>query len=325
LIVPSVHGAIWSERENMTAAVVSTGRWLAADGDPKRAIVRVLGFAIVLAGGIALFRESLIALLNAIAVNAALKPALVATLATAGTTAVGALPVLFARRISGKTEASLLGFGAGVMLAATAFSLLVPGIAAATDLTSSRLASVTLVSVATALGALLMLALDRVLPHEHFIKGVEGARGKELKRIWLFVGAITLHNLPEGLAVGVGFGGGDIASGVPLAVGIAVQNIPEGLVVAVALAAARYSPIYAVSIAAVTGLVEPIGGLFGAGAIGLSQPMLPWGMGFAAGAMLYVVSHEIIPESHRKGHEHHATVGLMAGFILMMSLDTALA
>ena len=170
-----------------------------------------------------------------------------------------------------------------------------------------------------------MLALDRVLPHEHFVKGVEGARSREMKRIWLFVAAIALHNLPEGLAVGVGFAGGDPASGVPLALGLAAQNIPEGLVVAVALAAARYSPGYAVFIAAATGLVDPVGGLLGAGVIALSQSLLPWGMGFAAGAMLYVVSHEIIPESHRKGHERHATAGLIAGFILMMSLDTSLA
>jgi ZIP family zinc transporter len=219
----------------------------------------------------------------------------------------------------------MLGFGAGVMLAATAFSLVVPGIEAAATLTGSRFASVAIVALALGLGGVVMLAMDRALPHEHFVKGVEGGRARQMRRIWLFVAAITLHNLPEGIAVGVGFGAGDLSNGIPLALGIAVQNIPEGLVVAVALVAAGYSPRFGAAIAALTGLVEPVGGLLGAGIVGFSEAMLPWGLGFAAGAMLFVVSHEIIPESHRRGHEQHATLGLIAGFVLMMSLDTALS
>jgi ZIP family zinc transporter len=136
--------------------------------------------------------------------------------------------------------------------------------------------------------------------------------------------AITLHNLPEGLAVGVGFGTHGVASGSALALGIGVQNIPEGLVVALALVAAGYSRVFAASIAFASGLVEPVGGLLGAALLSVSQFMLPWGLAFAAGAMLFVVSHEIIPESHRKGHEREATIGLLAGFVVMMMLDTAL-
>jgi ZIP family zinc transporter len=309
----------------MNAAILSARRWLDADGNAVRRGQRLLAFLVAAAGLAAMTGEGLATFWRWLTSNPALMPALVATAATAAATGAGALPVLAARRLSRRAESSMRGFGAGVMLAATAFSLVVPGIEAAATLTGSRVVSVSIVAMALAVGALGMLVLDRALPHEHFVKGVEGARSRELKRIWLFVAAIALHNLPEGLAVGVGFGGGNIANGVPLAIGIAIQNIPEGLVVAVALAAARYSPAYAAAIAAATGLLEPVGGLLGAGLVGASAAMLPWGLGFAAGAMLYVVSHEIIPESHRKGHEHHATAGLITGFALMMSLDTALA
>jgi ZIP family zinc transporter len=309
----------------MTAAVLSARRWLAADGDPARRAQRTIGFLVVAAGLAAMTGEALGTFYRWIGSNPAVAPALIATAVTATATALGALPVLAARGLSHRVESSLLGFGAGVMLAATAFSLVVPGIESATVLSGGRFAAVAIVGVALALGGLTMLALDRAVPHEHFVKGVEGGRAKELKRIWLFVAAIALHNVPEGLAVGVGFGGGDVSNGIPLAFGIAVQNIPEGLVVAVALVAAGYAPWFGAAVAALTGLLEPLGGLFGAGVLGISETVLPWGLGFAAGAMLFVVSHEIIPESHRKGHERHATLGLITGFVLMMSLDTTLS
>ena len=136
--------------------------------------------------------------------------------------------------------------------------------------------------------------------------------------------AITLHNLPEGLAIGVGYAGNDPLRGTALATGIAIQDIPEGLVVAVALMAAGYKRAFAVALGMLSGLVEPLGAVLGAAVVGWSAALLPWGLGFAAGAMLFVISHEIIPESHRKGHEVHATGGLMLGFVLMMLLDTAL-
>jgi len=163
-----------------------------------------------------------------------------------------------------------------------------------------------------------------LVPHEHFFKGHEGIEIRSLKRVWLFIFAIAIHNFPEGLAVGVGFGGGDIINGITLATGIGLQNMPEGLVVALALIAHRYSLKKSFLIALATGLVEPIGGLLGAGIISFSQPLLPWGLAFAAGAMLFVISNEIIPESHRKGFANEATFGLMVGFVIMLFLEVAL-
>ncbi|MEN6125005.1 ZIP family metal transporter [Bordetella pertussis] len=169
-----------------------------------------------------------------------------------------------------------------------------------------------------------LLASDRLLPHEHFIKGKEGRASRTLRRTWLFVFAIMLHNVPEGLAIGVGYAGSDSLRGAALATGIAIQDVPEGLVVALALLAAGYSRAFSVALGMLSGLVEPLGAIVGAAVVGWSAAMLPWGLGFAAGAMLFVISHEIIPESHRKGHEVPATAGLMLGFVLMMLLDTAL-
>ena len=208
----------------------------------------------------------------------------------------------------------MLGFAAGVMLAASSFSLLVPAI---------DLGGVWITSVALALGAATIHIIDRFAPHEHFISGSEGPSSK-LSRLWLFIIAVTIHNFPEGMAVGVGFGGGDIANGISLAIGIGLQNIPEGLVVALALVALKYKLIKAFLIALATGLVEPIGGLLGAGVVSVFEPILPWGLAFAAGAMLFVISDEIIPESHRKGFAKQATFGLMIGFVIMLFLDVTL-
>lgn len=239
-------------------------------------------------------------------------------------TALGALPLLFIKRVSDKTRDGMLGFGAGVMLAASCFSLILPGIDAAQALTGSKTQAALIVAAGLGAGALFLFLSHNLIPHEHFVKGPEGVSSARLKQIWLFVGAVTLHNFPEGLAVGVGFGGGDFAQGGALALGIGLQNMPEGLVVALALLATGYSRARAFGVALVSGLVEPIGGVFGAGVMTLAQPFLPWALAFAAGAMLFVVSHEIIPESHRNGHESHATAGVLGGFAVMMVLDIAL-
>ncbi|BAC92221.1 ZIP family metal transporter [Gloeobacter violaceus] len=241
-------------------------------------------------------------------------------------TAVGALPVLFARKLSQKTQSILLGFGGGVMLAASAFSLIVPGTDIAVKQGYSRPVAALIMAVGILLGGLFLWLANRYFPHEHFIKGPEGANPspERLKRIWLFVGAIALHNFPEGMAVGVSFGGGSIAEGLPVAVGIGLQNMPEGLVVAVALLGQGYSVGYALWVTLLSGLVEPIGGLLGASVVSVSQAILPWGMAFAAGAMLFVISDEIIPESHRQGFDLEGTVGVMVGFVVMMFLDIAL-
>ncbi|WP_083537873.1 ZIP family metal transporter [Pseudoxanthomonas mexicana] len=243
-------------------------------------------------------------------------------------TALGAMPVLFSQRLSDRTQDTLLGFGAGVMLAACAFSLIMPGLAAAQRTTmfgGGEAAASAVIGLAILLGGTVMMSLDRLLPHEHFIKGREGQTSEKLRRTWLFVFAIALHNLPEGLAIGVGYAGNEgVARANALAIGIALQDVPEGLVVAVALLSAGYKRWLSVFIGAASGLVEPVGAVLGASVAAHSQMLLPWGLGFAAGAMLFVISHEIIPESHRKGHESFATTGLMIGFVLMMVLDTAL-
>lgn len=247
-------------------------------------------------------------------------------LATALATAIGTLPVLFAQRISERTQDTMFGFGAGVMLAASAFSLIVPGIAAAHGQSGSAWHASTVVGLAVLLGAGSLLLIERMLPHEHFIKGVEGRPSlNKLRRTWLFVFAITLHNLPEGLAVGVSYAGIGLIPASALTLGIAIQNVAEGLLIAVALFSTGYSRVFAVVLGMLSGLVEPIGALMGAAVVHTSALLLPWGLGFAAGAMLFVVSHEIIPESHRQGHEAWATGGLILGFVLMMVLGTALS
>lgn len=244
----------------------------------------------------------------------------VASLLAGAATGVGALPVLFTRNISQRGQDIMMGFGAGVMLAATSFSLIVPAVEAA----GGGWGGAFVVAGGMMLGGLFLFLSDKYSPHEHFIKGPEGADAGKLKRIWLFIIAITLHNFPEGLAVGVGFGGGDVQNGVALAIGIGLQNMPEGLVVALALLTLKYSMGQALGIALLTGLVEPLGGILGAGVVSVALPLLPWGLAFAAGAMLFVVSDEIIPESHRKGFEKQATFGVMLGFVIMMLLDIGL-
>jgi len=174
------------------------------------------------------------------------------------------------------------------------------------------------------LGALFLLLADKALPHEHPGAGRHGPGWMQLRHVWLMVFAIALHNFPEGMAIGVGFSGGDTSVGIPLAAAIAIQDIPEGLVVAVALRTVAYTPWRAAAIAALTGLAEPLGAIVGVALTSGFAPLYPAGLGFAAGAMIWVVSHEIIPETHRKGHEQAATLGLIGGFVVMMLLDTAL-
>ena len=239
-------------------------------------------------------------------------------------TTAGALPALFIHGISQKTEAAMLGFAAGMMLAASAFSLLLPGIEAGEQLTGDRGSGVAIVVLGMALGVMLMLGLDKFTPHEHARTGPCGPGHQACKQVWLFVFAIALHNLPEGMAIGVSFAGGDLSVGIPLTSAIAIQDIPEGLAVALAIIAAGYKPLLAVGIAIISGLLEPLGALIG---VTLSSGMVaayPMGLGLAAGAMLFVVSHEVIPETHRNGYQTTATLGLMVGFALMMTLDTAL-
>lgn len=253
-----------------------------------------------------------------------LRLAMLGGLAGFGATALGALAGVVLRRLSARAEDSLLGFAAGMMLAASSFSLILPGLAAAKEMTGSGALGALTVTGGMALGVLLMLGLDRFTPHEHDSSGPCGPGCERIGRVWLFVLAITLHNLPEGMAIGVSFAQGDMGVGLPLTGAIAIQDIPEGLAVVMALRAAGVKAWPAVLLAGASGLMEPLGSLFGAGIAGGLALAYPVGLGLAAGAMIFVVSHEVIPETHRNGHQTSATLGLMAGFAVMMFLDTAL-
>ncbi len=239
----------------------------------------------------------------------------VASLAAGLATGVGALPVLFTKKVSDRLLDVMLGFSAGVMLAATSFSLIIPAI----DLSGVWVAVLGIV-----LGALALHLIDRLIPHFHPALGAEGPPSR-LSRVWLFALAITIHNFPEGLAVGVSFGSGEIAAGLVVAMAIGLQNMPEGLAVALPLLREGYSKRRSLWYGTLTGLVEPVGGLLGAALVSIFHSILPLALAFAAGAMLFVVSDEVIPESHRKGFEREATFGLVAGFVIMMLLDCLFA
>ncbi|TVQ10104.1 MAG: ZIP family metal transporter [Leptolyngbya sp. DLM2.Bin27] len=239
-------------------------------------------------------------------------------------TSLGALPVLLPFKPSERTQGVLLGIGGGMMLAATSFSLILPGTDAAIALGYPGPIAALVMVTGVLLGGAFLWGANNLFPHEHFFKGTEGPEAQNITRIWLFVIAIALHNFPEGLAVGVGFGGGERAGAIALAIGIALQNIPEGFVVAIALRDLSYAPLYAFTIASLTGLIEPLGGLAGAAVVTVAQAALPWAMGFAAGAMLFVIVDEIIPDIDRKAFGQRGTVGLMGGFVVMMFLDIAL-
>ena len=253
-----------------------------------------------------------------------LRLAMLGGMAGFAATAVGALAGVTLRQLSQRAEDSLLGFAAGMMLAASSFSLILPGLAAAKEMTGSGVLGALTVVGGMALGVLLMLGLDRFTPHEHESSGPCGPGCERIGRVWLFVLAITLHNLPEGMAIGVSFAQGDMGVGLPLTSAIAIQDIPEGLAVVMALRAAGVGAWPAVLMAGASGLMEPLGSLFGAGIAGGLALAYPVGLGLAAGAMIFVVSHEVIPETHRNGHQTSATLGLMAGFAVMMFLDTAM-
>jgi ZIP family zinc transporter len=236
-------------------------------------------------------------------------------------TGVGALPALFLKEISPRLFSSMLGAAAGVMLAATAFSLLVPGIDFGNLIWPGK--AVWVVSAGMLVGALFLHFADKNLPHLH-MESVADSSLDSLQKISLFIVAITIHNFPEGMSVGVSFGGGDVKNGLVLTLAIALQNLPEGLAVALPLVGLGYNKWKAVGIATLTGLVEPVGGFLGITMVSLFSSILPVAMGFAAGAMLFVISEEIIPETHANGRSRYATFSLMIGFIVMMILDRLL-
>jgi len=228
-------------------------------------------------------------------------------------TGLGAIPVLVLRRPQERLMAPMLGLAGGMMLAASLFSLLVPAVQ---NVTASSAPLILGLATALALlaGAALMHWMDRRTEHSH-VESVDS--GRALPQVGLVVAAIALHNVPEGLAVGVA-----AASGVDhgMTLGIAIQNVPEGWIVASAMLILGAAPICAALMALGTGLVEPVGGLFGVIASSIAGAALPLALDTAAGAMLWVVSHELIPASHRPGREAAGTAGLLAGFAVMTTL-----
>ena len=244
----------------------------------------------------------------------------------------GASLVFVWRDPSERSLDGALGFAAGVMLAASFTSLIIPGIETYAN------GDPVPVLLGVALGALFLDRADALVPHAHYL--VSGKRradaaspGRDLPvdderfaGVVLFVLAITLHNMPEGLAVGVGFGSGDLATAIPLMLAIGIQNVPEGLAVSVAaINAGLDRRTYAVFAGIRSGVVEIPLAILGAYAVGAVSSLLPYAMGFAAGAMLFVISDEIVPETHTRGNERVATLGTLAGVIVMLYLDIALA
>ena len=289
----------------------------------RRHALIAAGLGIALLGVAGLLLQSLMQVMDDNAVPA-LRYALLGGAAGFAATALGALPALVLRGIPQKMEDVMLGFAAGMMMAASAFSLLLPGLGAGEDILGSKGAGAAAVVFGMALGVLLMLGLDEFTPHEHDNGGPCGPGYERCGRVWLFVFAIALHNLPEGMAIGVSFSQGDMSVGLPLTTAIALQDIPEGLAVALAVRSAGFSAMTAVLVSAGSGLLEPLGSLLGVGLSSGLAVAYPIGLGLAAGAMLFVVSHEVIPETHRNGHQTPATIGLMVGFAVMMVLDTTL-
>lgn len=250
------------------------------------------------------------------------------TIAGFGATTLGAIPVFFLRRLNEKLNNNLLSFAAGVMLAATVFSLLLPSIEISKKQGATTTSAVLQTIVFLFLGGFILWLINEFVPHQHFGgKGTDGKNldNRKLRKIWLFVIAIAIHNFPEGLSVGVANSTGVFGVGLGATLGIGLQNIPEGLSVAVALQSQGYSKRYAFGVSALTGIVEIFGGIFGASVLLISAHVLPWALAFAAGAMLFIISDEIIPETHRPTFENGATFSLFIGFGLMMFLDAVFA
>lgn len=255
--------------------------------------------------------------------------ALIATTFTWMMTALGASGVFFVLGLSRKLMDGMLGFSAGIMIAVSFWSLLAPSLAMSEGLHIPAWLPAT---AGFLIGGLFLLAIDKTLPHLHrglSPKNAEGIKTSWPKSILLFL-AITLHNIPEGLAVGVAFGA--VAAGIPyatimsavaLAVGIGIQNIPEGLSVSLLLKSDGMSTLKSFWYGQLTGMVKPITGVIGAASVFYAQSILPYALGFAAGAMIFVVVEELIPESRRNDNTDIATMGLMAGFAVMMVLEAA--
>lgn len=255
--------------------------------------------------------------------------ALIAAAFTWGMTALGAAFVFMAKDVSGKLLDGMLGFAGGVMIAASFWSLLAPAI----GMSQGKNIPVWFPALAGfLLGGIFLRGVDKVLPHLHIGFPIEEAEGIKTmwKRTTLLILAITLHNIPEGLAIGVAFGAvasgytdATLAGALALTIGIGIQNFPEGLAVSMPLRREGLSSLKSFWYGQLSAVVEPIAAVLGAIAVILAKPALPYALGFAAGAMIFVVVEEVIPESQRNGNTDLATMGAMTGFAIMMVLDVA--
>ena len=245
---------------------------------------------------------------------------LLTALGVGGATVIGALIGFLFKNISHTFSDIVLSFAAGVMLAAAVLGLIIPSV----DYGGKYRLLITVAGIFA--GALALNYIDKLVPHLHKLAGADSEAHKDssLSKVLLFVTAIAIHNLPEGIAAGVGFGSGDTAGAVIIALGIALQNIPEGMVIIAPMLAAGVKPKRTFLIAAATGLIEVVGTLIGYLAVSVASAILPFALAFAGGTMLYVISDEMIPETHAHGHERGATYALLVGFCLMLVCDVLL-
>ncbi len=246
---------------------------------------------------------------------------LITALGIGGATVIGAVLGMMIRKIPHQWNDAILGFAAGVMLAAAVIGLVLPAV----EITGK--AGLWQVVLGILAGAVFLNFMDKVTPHLHHISGIDEEAHKNnasLNKVLLFVFAIALHNFPEGLAAGVGLGSGDVHGAMTVAAGIALQNIPEGMVIISPMLLAGMSKGRTFVIAMFTGLVEVVGTFLGYFAASLSAVILPFALAFAGGTMIYVVSDEMIPETHSHGYEQLATYSLITGFIVMVVMDTVI-
>ena len=247
---------------------------------------------------------------------------LLTALGVGGATLIGALLGFVFKKISHKFSDIVLSFAAGVMLSAAVIGLIVPSL----EYGGKFKLLVTVAGVFS--GAVCINLIDKLVPHLHRLTGVDlenhPKNQQQLNKILLFVIAIAIHNLPEGIAAGVGFGTGNVNDAVMIAAGIALQNVPEGMVIIAPMLAAGMSHSRTFVAAAMTGVIEVIGTLLGYFAVSISNAVLPFALAFAGGTMIYVISDEMIPETHSHGNESGATFSLLAGFCLMLAFDVLL-
>ncbi|MDB5792729.1 MAG: Divalent cation transporter [Massilia sp.] len=281
---------------------------------------RVIGLLICSAGCLLLIGSLIEQLVNA---NPKMHAALLGGATAAAATALGTLPVLFSQNFSKRTYDGFLGFGAGVMLGATAFSLVIPALAAARSSGAGPWEASSLAGAGIMAGAGAILLMSRATAPAQVL--ASDVHGNSLRRAWLFVTAVALHNLPEGMAIGVAYAGIDIEKAHSLTTGVSIQDVPEGLVVALALRTVGYSRLVSVGLGVLSGVIEPIAAAFGVALIGISSGLLPFALAAAGGAMLFVIVNDVIPEMRENGNGTSATIALIFGFILMTVLDTALA